>query len=362
MPFQIPTLKEIVTRAAQAFRADMKGSDAKLWPNNVAVSAKTIGGAVFEWFSFLDYISKQHIAHLAEGIWLERKAFDYGITRHPPSFAVGSVAMTGDPNVTVPSGLEFQRADGVRYTSTTGGTTDGSGNVTVRVRCQVTGKIGNAVEGTEVSLINPQARMNSGAEVSPDGIGLGADTESDESLRQRLLARLRFPPHGGAAFDYVAWAKEINGVSRVFVDPVTALNARSNVGVWFLMDDLYANGIPQSADVQQVAAHIDAVRPAGAVVEVAAPTPITVNITINRLATDSLTTRNAIQAELQALFGRYLKVSTLTDPFTLYRSVIQEAISTAVGEAHHQLTTPSSDVTYGVGQIPVLGSITYTNV
>ena len=46
----------------------------------------------------------------------------------------------------------------------------------------------------------------------------------------------------------------------------------STIGVWFLMDDTYANGIPQGADVDNVEAHIDELRPAGAIVAIAAPT------------------------------------------------------------------------------------------
>lgn len=360
MPFAIPTLKELAVRTAQAFRADLKGSDARLWPNNVAVSAKVIAGAIYEWFSFLDYISRQHVKHLAEGIWLERHAFDYGLSRLPASFAEGSVTLTGDVGVTLPAGLELQRADGLRYTTTTGGTTDGDGEVTVKVRCQVAGQAGNAVSETLMTLTTPFSRMQSEGEVAEAGIGLGADVESDESLRERLLHRLRFPPHGGAAFDYVAWARSVNGVTRVYVDPVTSENSRQSVGVWFLMDNLYTNGIPQSADVAAVAAYIDTVRPAGAIVAVAAPTPVTVNVTIDGLADDTVATRNAIHAELTSLFQRIVRVSTSAEPFTLYRSQISEAVSIAVGEQHHVLTAPATDVEYATGEIPVLGVISYT--
>jgi uncharacterized phage protein gp47/JayE len=360
MPFAIPSLGELAQRTANAFRADLKGSDARLWPNNVAVAAKVIAGAIYEWFSFLDYISRQHIKHLAEGVWLERHAFDYGLARLPATFAQGTVTLNGDAAIVVPSGLGIQRADGVRYTSTSGGTTDGDGEVTVQVRCNVAGSIGNALPGVLMTLTAPVSRMNSEGEVGEAGIGLGSDFESDEALRERLLHRLRMPPHGGAAHDYVAWAREVNGVTRVFVDPVTMDNGRSNVGVWFLMDNLYENGIPQSADVSQVAAYINTVRPAGAVIVVAAPTPVSVNITIDNMDDDSTATRNAIAAELTALFARHSRVSTLTDPFTLYPSVISEVISQAVGEIHHELTAPAAPVAYAAGQIPVLGTINYT--
>lgn len=359
MPFRIPTLAELAQRTANAFRANLKGSDARLWPNNVAVSAKVIAGAVWEPFAFLEYISRQMFAHTAEGAWLERHAYDYGMARLAATFAEGKVTISGDPNVSVPAGIVLQRADGVQYEAITGGTTDGFGVAEVTVRCLTAGKTGNAAEGVVLTLTAPVDRLQSEHEVGAAGIGLGADLESDESLRQRVLHRKRYPPHGGAAFDYVRWAREINGVTRVYVDPVTATNGRTTVGVWFLMDDTYANGIPQVADVAAVRDYIETVRPAGAIVQVAAPVPDTIDITISGLSPDSTAIRDAIQAELADLFRRNARVSTLTEPYTLYRSKLIEAISAAAGEDHHTLTSPADDVAVETGHIPVLGTVTF---
>lgn len=359
MPFQIPTLKELAGRTVSAFRANLKGSDAALWPNNVAVSAKVMAGAVWEAFSFLEFISRQHIKHLAEGEWLERHAYDYGITRLPASYAQGSVVISGDNSVPVPAGIVFQRADGVQYELTAGGTTSGAGTVTLPVRALLPGRLGNALPSVALVMTAPVDRLSGDATVAAAGIGLGADVESDESLRARLLHRLRLPPHGGAAHDYVAWARAINGVTRVYVDPVSVANARESIGVWFLMDDLYTNGIPQAADVAAVEAYIETVRPAGAIVDVSAPTPVTVNIEISNLADDTTSTRDAVLAELKDLFRREARVSTLSDPYTLYRSLISEAISAATGEHHHTLSAPADDTDFDEGELPVLGTVTY---
>jgi len=359
MAFQIPTLKELVTRTQRAFRANLKGSDAALWPNNVAVSAKVMAGAVFEAFSFLDYIAKQINKHTAEGVWLERHAFDYGLTRLPATYAEGAVVITGDAGVSVPAGIELQRADGYRYETTSAGTISGEGEVTVTVRALEPGKSGNAPPGVSLSMTTLRDRLNPEAIVAESGIGGGADVESDESLRERLLFRLRFPPHGGAVHDYVAWAREINGVTRVFVDPVTAENGRTSVGVWFLMDDLYENGIPQVADVARVKAFIETVRPAGAIVEVNAPSTVKVDVTISDLSANTVATQNAINAALADLFRYDVRVSTATDPFTLYRSKLIEVISSAAGEEHHTLVAPANDIAFATGQIPILGSISY---
>lgn len=368
MPFEIPTLKALAERTAGAFRANLKGSDARLWPNNVAVTAKVVAGAVWENFSFLAYIARQIHKTTSEGIFLERHAADYGLARLPATQAEGHAIIRADVGVAVPAGLMLTRADGVVYDTTGGGTAvaaisppEGApaGAVVVPVRARVAGRAGNTYPGVALALDAPPSRVSSGAEVAATGIGAGADIEGDEGLRSRLLFRLRNPPHGGAAHDYVIWAREVAGVTRVYVDPVTATNNRDSVGVYVLMDDTYPNGVPQAADIDRVSAYIDSLRPAGAIVDVAAPTPVTVNVTITNLRPDTAMVRDAVRAELVELFRHDIPVSTRTAPYVLRQSKLWEAISIASGEDSHTLTLPSGDVSVAAGSIAVLGTVSF---
>lgn len=357
MAFQIPTLPELVERARQSFRAHLPGSDAWIWPNNLNVAAKVKAGLVFENFLWLKYIEKQRFVTTADGEFLEKHAQQYGISRLPASFAAGSGAFTGTPAATVPAGLIVQRTDGFRYEVTAAAIIDGNGDVTVSLRALEAGAAGNALAGAGLALVSGFAGLNNQGAVAAGGIGLGADEESDESLRSRILHRLQFPPHGGAAHDYVAWAREIAGVTRVFVEPLA--DGPGTVHVYFLMDDLYTDGIPQGADVAAVQAYINEVRPVTAVVSVIAPTPQSVDITITGLSPDTTAVRDAVKAELTDLFRRSVQVGTDSAPFTLYRSKVWEAISQAAGEDHHVLTVPASDVEYDGGTLPVLGTVTF---
>lgn len=360
MPFDVPTLKGLAERTARSFRANLMGSDAFLWPNNLAVSAKVIAGAVWEAFSFLDYIQRHILVHTStDPWWVERHAAEYGMARLPATYAVGSALISGDSDVAVPAGIVLQRADGLQYEVTQGGQTNNGGEAEVAVRALTAGKAGNAAPGVGLAMTVPMSRLNTAAEVATAGIGAGADTEGTESLRERVLFRKRMPPHGGAAHDYVAWAREINGVTRVFVDPVTSTNGRNSVGIWFLMDATYPNGIPQASDVAGVSAYIDTVRPAGAILAIAAPVAAAIDIGIDNLSPDTVAVRNAIHAELADLFRRSA-VSTLTSPLTLYRSQITEAIAIATGEQHHVLTSPATDVALPAGHVPVLGTVSFT--
>lgn len=358
MPITIPTLAEAIELVRQSFRANLKGSDAWLWPNNVNVSAKVIGGAVKPAYDFIDYVARQRFVSTADGEWLDKHGADYGLPRKAESYAEGSVTLDGVDGTSVPAGLEIRRADGLRYTLIGGGTV-ASSTVTVLVRANEPGKDGNALENVAVTLTAPFTGLTGSGVVATSGIGQGTDPETDQSYRARLLQRLQYPPRGGSATDYIAWALAVPGVTRVFVDPVTALNGRTSVGVWFLMDDTYTNGIPQPADVAAVAAHIETLRPAGAVVDVVAPVADTVNITITGLSPNTVQVRDAVALELATMFRREALVSTLTSPFTLYRSLLIEAIANATGEHHHTLTAPASDTAVATGHIPVLGTVTF---
>ena len=62
MPFAIPSLRDLVERARQSFRANLPGTDAWLWPNNIGPSAKVMAGLTHEVFGYADYIARQKFA------------------------------------------------------------------------------------------------------------------------------------------------------------------------------------------------------------------------------------------------------------------------------------------------------------
>lgn len=360
MAFQIPTLQELVDRVALAFELNLKGSDAKLFPNNVADSSKVIAGAVWEPFGFLDWIWRQWFVHLCAGDMLDRHGRELGMPRLDATFASGGIALTGTPGTLIAAGLEFKRSDGLRYVTSSGGTISAGGSLSVQASASVAGKTGNALPGVTLTLTSAFPGLNSAASVSSSGIGGGGDTEDHESYRSRLLYRKRHVPHGGAVHDYVMWGREVNsGITHVFVDPVSADNDRTSVGVWFLMADTYADGIPLASDAAIVRAYIDSKRPAGARVDVGIATAVPVDITITGLSPNNITVRDAALAELQTLFKRGMRVSTLSEPQSVYRSKIWEAVSVAAGEDHHVITVPSSDLALTEGQIATLGSVTF---
>ncbi|HWL06719.1 MAG TPA: baseplate J/gp47 family protein [Xanthobacteraceae bacterium] len=366
MSFSIPTLPQLLERSRQSLRTNLPGTDAWVWPNNLNVVAKVFAGIVFEVFAFAEYISRQMFAQTADGDSLDRHGNEYGMPRLPAEPARGVVVLTTTGPVTVEPSAVFERGDGVRYRSLTPASIGGTGTLEVEVVAVANGKAGSLDAGAPLALVAGVTGPAT-AVVGAGGIVGGADVEDDEAYRQRILFRKRYPPHGGSASDYVMWAKSVSGVSRVFVERLWA--GAGTVRIFVLMDDLYPHGIAPDGEVARVADYIAAVCPAGAMVTVAAPTPVPVNITITGLEPDTTSVREAVLSELRDAFARESRpagtdtthggMSFLSVPTSFSRSWIWQAVANATGETRHIVTAPAADVTLNPGEIATLGTVTF---
>jgi uncharacterized phage protein gp47/JayE len=376
--FQLPTLKELAERTRQSFRANLKGSDAWVWPNNVYASAKVIAGSVFEVFGFAAYIQKQIWAHTAPDLEsLTRHGVEYGIARKPAAPASGNAVFTVTDNIEVEAGAVLRREDGVEYLVSFGGTLATSGTLTLSVVSNGDGAITNAEANTPLEIISGVVTTSQTAPtcaVGPDGISLGADIEDIESYRARILFRKRNPPHGGSAADYVLWAGEVSGVSFYLTRPTVYVErlwaGPGTVRVFPLMYDLYSDGIPTPTDVQRVQDYIETLRPAGALVTVAKPDVVVVPVVVAGVQPNTAEVQEAIRAELADAFMRLSRpagqdnafgsMPYLASPFSFSRSWIWQAVANATGEQRHSITSPAADVTLLPGQMATLGSVTFT--
>jgi uncharacterized phage protein gp47/JayE len=353
MPFARPTLEDLRDQNRRDFNARLPGADALLKNSNLRVIADVFAGISYLHYGYQVWLSQQLFVDTAETAYLERWAAIWGLTRKPAVAALGGLAVTGTPGATVPAGAEFQRVDRVRYAAVTGGTLSAGGTATVAVEAETVGVIGDALTGTTVTTVGAIAGVTPQATVAAPGIGGGADEETDEQLRMRLLARIQAPPHGGAAADYVAWMLEVPGVTRAWVVPLGM--GPGTVVCYFTMDDAaHPDGIPTPADVAVVQQHLDSVRPVATQVFVLAPIAHPIDVTIQALTPDTPDIRAAVVTELHDTLYRHGQPGG-----TVYVSWLWEAVSLAAGERHHTIQQPPGDVVLGASDLPVLGTVTY---
>jgi uncharacterized phage protein gp47/JayE len=368
--FYIPTLRESVERARRSFRSYLPGSDAWITPNNINPTAKVFGGSEHLIFQFADYIQKQKFALTADGENLDKHGEELGLPRRPAAPAAGNIVIALTDALAVANGAVLTRSDGARYIATVGASIATAGTLTVSVIASANGTASNAIGNTPLELtsgFSGPGLDDATASVDEAGIAGGLNVEDDETYRARILFRKRNPPAGGSPADYVTWASSVVGVTRVFVE--RRFNGAGTVRVFPLMDDLYSDGIPQAADIARVAAYIDAVAPAAALVTVAAPNAFPVPVAVGGLQPFTTDVQAAIKAELAATFRFNSRVagvdvpiapmSYIAQPTSFSRSWIWQAISNSAGEARCRVDTPAGDVSLAPAQIPTLGGLTF---
>ncbi len=350
MSFQRPSLTQLVTRSNEDFDARLPGADSRLRRSVLDVLGRVHAGGMNGLYGYLDHIALQSLPDTATDEVLVRWATIFGVEPKAAEPASGSASLTGVNGSIAPIGSVLQRLDGVEYV-TTAAAAIVAGVATAPIEAVVPGEAGMAVTGTGLTFASPAAGVSGSALVAAPGLTGGADAETEEELRARVLERLRQPPHGGAAADYVRWAKEVPGVTRAWCYPL--LNGLGTVGVTFVMDGR-EDIIPAGGDVTAVDAWIAPRRPATADVDVFAPTPVDLGLTID-LTPDTPEGRLAVEAELRDLLARDAEPGG-----TIRISRIREAVSIAAGETNNIVSAPTADVTHTTGQLAVMGDITWT--
>jgi uncharacterized phage protein gp47/JayE len=284
-------------------------------------------------------------------IWLVNS--DGTIGRKQATLATGTVAATGISGSIVPAGALLGVGSGVNATyQVTAQVIVGSGPTEVPVTALEAGTVGNLdPEDVMGFLVPPSGVDGTVTVVIMDG---GADTETDDELRARILRRIQQPPMGGDAADFENWALAVPGVTRAWCYPLEM--GIGTVTVRFMCDDLRAEfgGFPLPIDVQNVSDYINVKRPV-AVKDcfIEAPLPMPIDMVIFNLSEDTDSMRAAIEVALEnMLFQKAIPGGTI------YRSWVEAAIQSAVGTATYELTFTTL-VMPAPGYLGVLGTINY---
>lgn len=302
-------------------------------------------------YGILDYVVRQIFAHSADDAYVLRHAEEYGITRTAATAAKWSFTFTGTPTTSIPAGTVVTRVDGWRFETDSIATVGGGGTVAVAVTALDTGADGNS--SGDVELASPIAGITAVAMTSLTTSG--ADLETIAELRARVLARKRTPPQGGAEADYVAWASEVSGVAKVWVEP--AYLGAGTVGVYFVVDGTGSDIIPDSGEVAAVQASIESVdsaglstrRPVTAAATAVAPSEVSTNVTISGITASF---EAAVEVALEAVFLEYAGESI---PWSAFWAAVAGA---APGD-DFDITAPAASVGITSGQCATLGTLSF---
>lgn len=362
MAFNRPSLKDLIDRAEGDIKAGLQ-IVTLLRRSFLAVIARAWAGLAHLLFGFLAYIEKQAFPDTATDEYLQRWLGIYGLSQKPATFAKFRCAVTGTAGTVIPINRVYRRTDGVEYKTEAEVTLTGSNDKIILI-ASVKGKASAVAINDVINILSPIAGLDTPATVDQLIIE-PADSESESAAQLRLIERIQNPLSGGAATDYLQWAKEVPGITRAWVGP-QALGP--GTVVVYVVQDTEDPITPGGAKLTEVFDYIEPKRPVTANVSVVAPVLLPLDLTIS-IKPSTQAIKDAITTELKdmifreaALAGAYKSPGVLHTGKILL-SHLNEAISLALGEDDHTLDdingSAPADITPATGELIVLGTITW---
>jgi uncharacterized phage protein gp47/JayE len=362
MPFERPALDTLIERV----KTDIKGGlniTTVLRRSFLGVISRAIAGMSHLMLGYLTWVARQVFPDTAELEYLDRWSSIWGVSRNESTFAQFEIDFTGNDGGVIPSGTELQRDDGFIYTTDSEGII-AAGTITVQVTASESGSNGDMDNGQAIALISPITNVDSEATISSI-ITDADDTESDDSLRERLINRLQLPPLGGSANDYIQWQREVTGVTRSWVLPLNG--GPGTVGCSFVVDDEDPI-IPSPAKVSEVQAYVDERKPVTALVTVFAPVDAPMDLDIS-IKPNTIDVQTAIITELEDLVKRDANLAgsyggpAVVNDGSILLSKIRQSISIAIGIEDFEINTINGsapgNVIPNTGELITLGSVSW---
>ena len=251
--FIVPTLEEIrasILRDYQTYypNADTsEDSDAYARASSLAACAEGI-------YAHQKWLIKQFFPDTADTEFLEKHAGLRGLRRRNATYAAGKgTTISGNPDAVIAVGLQIKTEDGRFYETTESAVISAAGSVVVAVRSFATGAAQNIKTATKGSFMAAPVGVSTDV-VLNDVVG-ATNAESDSSLLERLLNKIRRPAAGGNRYDYKDWALEVDGVEQAYVYPLR--RGLGTVDIAITAD----NGVPSDDTVRRAQEYIDQERP-----------------------------------------------------------------------------------------------------
>lgn len=377
MPFNRPTLSELRQRNLSYIQSELKTGGNLLRFSNIGVISDADAGMAHLHYGYLDYIAQQATPYNATDEYLAAWAALKYVFRKPANPATcPTVEFSGTTGRIITAGSLLNRADGYQYrldyevTLGAGGPATGSITAVLPSVLDDTtggGIAGNADAGTSLTLdVAIDGVMSMATAIVK--ISGGADIESEDAFRSRMLLAYQNTPQGGNDTDYRGWALSVPGITRVWVK--RRLQGVGTVGIYIMCDGNDSGGFPvgtdgvsqleewgavkATGDQGRVADFVYPLQPIIAIIYVCAPVAAPVNFVISGISTANSETTAAINAAIDEVFftegepgGKILLSSLLL------------AIGDVTGTSGFILDSPTTNIQLETGQLPLRGTVTY---
>lgn len=358
MAFTRPELETIYSRMKSDTEARITGQAAIPRFSLLGVILYVFAAAIYLVYGFLVFLAEQLFPDTATVEYLDRLAIMYNLPRKSAEFAEGTIQFSGTPGTVIPAGTLLQDDNGQEYATVSEVTVAGDGTVNADIQAQEAGAQGNTTDST-LDLVSPLAGVDTEANIIT-ALNGGQDRETDESLRARILQRLRNAPASGNAADYRRWARSVEGVSKVWVLDAVAYNGPGTVGVIVATGTLDPVDPAVKTDTE---AYIETQRPLGANVDVLDPNNVIIDFIIN-ITPNTLDIRTGVTDRLNSYLlansepGGLLRISEIRD--TIYSAGMTDYI--IIDITKDGASQPVENLQMSGIELAQLGTITFNEL
>ncbi len=166
----------------------------------------------------------------AWGTTLDEHGLIVNVDRKDAAFATGVVTFTGTVGTVIGTGVQVavEQSDGtenpVAFATTAGGTIPGGGSIDLPVQATQAGAAANVASGQIAVLLSsvaaPDGTPGISAVTNAAATSGGADVETDDKYRVRVLLEWQSARGGGTVGDYESYALDYPGVGFAKIIPV----------------------------------------------------------------------------------------------------------------------------------------------
>ena len=210
------------------------------------------------------WVNQTFIDTATEDEFIDYHAMLFGVTRKQGTKARGEISITGKADTVISAGAIVLKTDSTKYKLLYDTTIAFNGKAVAEVECLEIGEVGNCAVGEIVNFEIANADIFT--VTNEKAFTNGYEKEPNDSLIARAKERILKPAHSGNVYDYEKWAKEIDGVGKVLVEPLWNGNGTVRVRI-----SNYNNTLADSELIRKVKKRIEQIdgRPVGSDVTVA---------------------------------------------------------------------------------------------
>lgn len=292
----------------------------------------------------MDIMEEQTFLSTATGINLDKRAFDYGLSRTPATNALRiaefkKYKMDSDGNfvhddkgnkilidMDITEGARFTLPEDSSITFEYIGKIDGY-NI---LKCEQTGTKGNEHIGTILPLVPIknliEAKITSTYKPAED-------EETDEELRERVIDSINYSSFGGNIEDYIEKVNAIDGVGNTKVFPAWQYNGSVLLSIvdpiFNPITDEFARNLKEQIDPDESTGQGVGIAPIGHYVTITTPVKKYVNISMNVELTNTVTLetiKEDIEKKISEYFETVRKSFGQNVNLTIYRARIIEKV------------------------------------